>query len=233
MAIIGNSLSASNSQLTGSTAEQDRQKLEEDLNQFLTLLTTQLQNQDPLDPMDANEFTAQLVAFAGVEQAIHTNANLETLIGLNTNTQVADMVSYIGNAITALGDQVPLEDGAAQFTYTLGSNAKEVTVQITNEAGQIVYTADGESTAGTHAIVWDGKTNSGQQMADGVYNIIVSPLDNEGSLMDVATTITGRVTGAGSEDGKITLSMGTILVNQEDVIAVQEYTVPTLDGATE
>ncbi|MGB0683091.1 MAG: flagellar hook assembly protein FlgD [Magnetovibrionaceae bacterium] len=230
MPIIGNSLSATQSNATGTQATQDQQQLEEDLNQFLTLLVTQLQNQDPLDPMDANEFTAQLVAFAGVEQAIHTNSNLETLIGLNQNTQIADMVNYIGNAITAVGDELPLEDGVAQFTYTLDTNAEATTVSIAGPDGTIYYSVDGNTSAGTHAVVWDGKTNGGQQLDDGAYQLIVSPINADREPMDVTTTVTGKVTGAGSENGNVTLSMGSIVVDQADVLAVQEYNVPQLDA---
>lgn len=78
---------------TKATLAQD--KLEKDLNQFLNLLVTQLQNQDPLEPLDANEFTAQLVQFASVEQQIYQNSNLEKLVGMQQTSQVGSMVNYL------------------------------------------------------------------------------------------------------------------------------------------
>ncbi|HZZ11369.1 MAG TPA: flagellar hook capping FlgD N-terminal domain-containing protein, partial [Paraburkholderia sp.] len=75
------------------------QQLAGNFDTFLTLLTTQLQNQDPLSPMDSTQFTQQLVAFSGVEQQINTNNNLQSLIALNQSQQAASAVSYIGHSV--------------------------------------------------------------------------------------------------------------------------------------
>ena len=103
-------------------------KLQEDLNRFLNLLVTQLKNQDPLDPMDANEFTSQLVSFANVEQQIHQNANLEELIKLQQSSQIASIVDYIGTRIEATTKHTVLEDGKAEFSYSMDENASDVTI---------------------------------------------------------------------------------------------------------
>ncbi|MGB1540522.1 MAG: flagellar hook assembly protein FlgD, partial [Rickettsiales bacterium] len=87
-----------------SKANQARSKLSGDFDTFLLLLTTQLQNQDPIEPLDTNEFTAQLVQFANVEQAIDTNSNLETMISMQQGTQINNAVNYIGNFVEAKGN---------------------------------------------------------------------------------------------------------------------------------
>ena len=118
MALIGDSLTSSNV-LDGSQSAASKAKLDEDLNKFLSLLVTQLQNQDPLDPMDATEFTSQLVQFASVEQQIFQNSNLEKLLQLQETNQVSNLVDLIGNTVEAESRRMPLENGKAQFTYTI------------------------------------------------------------------------------------------------------------------
>ena len=116
--------------LEGSRSAASEAKLEEDLNRFLTLLVTQLQNQDPLDPLDANEFTSQLVQFAGVEQQIFQNANLEKLLALQETNQISSLVDFIGTTVEAEGNELPLENGLAEFTYTMPTSANTATIPV-------------------------------------------------------------------------------------------------------
>ena len=101
---------------TGTSSQVASKNLSADMNTFLTLLTTQLKYQDPLDPMDTAEFTNQLVQYSSVEQAIHTNSNLETLLSLNIANLGAQAVSYMGKVAQVLGDVMPLEGGKAKAT---------------------------------------------------------------------------------------------------------------------
>ncbi len=208
---------AADSQSVGS-----KEQLNEDLNRFLKLLITQLQNQDPLEPMDATEFTSQLVQFAGVEQQINANANLEKLLQLQQTSQISSMVGFIGNAVEAAGNTVYLEDGVAESTYTLDVNADDITITVRNAAGLTVYTVDGEPGAGTHDFVWDGKDKNGLAQPDGAYTIIVSALDREDNLLDVSQTVSGRINGAGAEDGVVSLFMGDVVIPMDNVISVKE-----------
>ena len=127
--ILGGINSTSNA-VAGTQSADDQARLEEDLNQFLTLLVTQLENQDPLDPMDSTEFTSQLVQFASVEQQIKQNTNLEQLVGLQQNNQISSMVNFIDKLVEVEGQSIPLEDGQAEFTYTLPVNAKSASIII-------------------------------------------------------------------------------------------------------
>lgn len=197
-------------------------RLNEELNRFLILLVTQLQNQDPLDPMDASEFTSQLVQFASVEQQIYQNANLEKLLSLHQTSQIATMVDFIGNTIEAAGSGLPLENAKAELSYTLDVNAAEVTIVIQNSADLTVFTSEGETNAGRHSFTWNGMNGSGMQQPDGDYTLTVNALDRDGGLLDVAQTIFGRVTGAGVEDGKVSLFLGGVVISMDDVISIKE-----------
>jgi len=203
-------------------AGQSQAKLNDELNRFLNLLITQLKNQDPLDPMDANEFTSQLVQFASVEQQIYQNANLEKLLNISQTSQVATMVDFIGTTIEAKGSELQLDNAKGKFTYELEVKANEVNIAVRNSSGLTVFTTEGETATGKHTFEWDGRDNSGNQMADGPYTVIVSAQDREGNLQDVAQTTFGRVTGAGADDGKVSLFMGKVTVFMDDVLAVEE-----------
>jgi flagellar basal-body rod modification protein FlgD len=222
---------SSSTAIAGGKAATDQQKLDDDLNRFLSLLITQLQNQDPLDPLDANEFTSQLVQFAGVEQQIYQNANLEKLVAGQQNTQVAAMVSYLGTTIEAVGNTVNLENGKAAMTYELGENASKTIIAVKDASGQVVVIADGETTAGRHGIEWDGLDSEGAPMPDGPYTVEVSAMRPDGSFIDVNTTMIGRVTGATIEDNNVLLSVGAVNVPMESVLRIEE-TQKTDDGET-
>ena len=199
-----------------------QEQLNEDLNRFLKLLITQLKNQDPLEPMDATEFTSQLVQFAGVEQQINANANLEKLLKLQQTSQISSMVGFIGNAVEAVGNTAYLEDDVAESTYTLDVNADNITITVRNSAGLTVFTAPGEPGVGTHDFVWDGKDKNGLAQPDGAYTIIVSALDREDNLLDVSQTVSGKINGASAEDGIVSLFMGDVVIPMDNVISVKE-----------
>ena len=201
---------------------QAQKKMEEDLNQFLNLLVTQLQNQDPLEPLDANEFTAQLVQFASVEQQIYQNSNLEKILGMQQSSQTASMVSYLGTTIEAKGQMLPLENSQAKFTYEIGLEVQETTITIQDDTGRTVFTTTGEHDAGKHGGIWDGKDSSGTQVPDGIYSLTVTAKGRDGTLKDVQHTTFGTVTGASAADGNVRLSMGNANVLMDDVIKVEK-----------
>ena len=199
-----------------------QKKLDEDLNRFLTLLITQLENQDPLDPMDASEFTSQLVQFASVEQQISQNSNLEKLLNVTQTSQVGDMVSFIGTEIEYSGDLFELEGELAKFTYTLDSKAAKVDIAVRDQSGRTVFNAVGENDIGTHGFVWDGTGNSGLPQPDGPYTLIVSAIGPDGEIQGVKKTVFGQVSGAGAEDGVVSLFIHGITVPLDQVLSVSE-----------
>ena len=220
--LIGNSLASSNL-IEGTKSSESSDKLEEELGRFLNLLVTQLKNQDPLDPLDANEFTSQLVAFAGVEQQIFANANLEKLLKLEQTNQISALVDFIGSTVEATGRTVPLQDGQAEIGYTMPFSANTATLTITNSAGLTVFQGDADTSSGKHVFAWDGKNKSGILQPDGAYNVLISGLDFSGNLLEITQTVFGRVTGAGVEGGLANLFLGDdITIAQDTVLAVKE-----------
>jgi len=111
-------------------------KLAQDFDQFLVLLTTQLQFQDPLDPLDSSQFTEQLVSFTQVEQSITTNKNLEALISQTQTAAMSNAVGYLGTEVTIETDRSGLRDGVAKWEYGLQTNAEETTISILDSTGQ-------------------------------------------------------------------------------------------------
>lgn len=213
-------LSAAASADTSTKAGQAQAKMEEDLNQFLNLLVTQLQNQDPLEPLDANEFTAQLVQFASVEQQIYQNSNLEKMLEMQKTSQTGTMVSYIGRRIEASTTDMPLMGGLASGSYEHTKTADEVIINIQDKLGDIVFTAPGKTEIGKHGFNWDGIDMNGVQLPDGEYSVTVTAKDKAGDLQDVIQTSYGQVTGVSTEDGKVNLSMFGVDVSLDDVLAV-------------
>src|SRR6201996_1325219 len=111
-------------------------QLSSNFSTFLTLLTTQLKNQDPTSPMDSNQFTQQLVQFSQVEQQIDTNTNLKSLIAQGTSQAASYATSYLGKNVSVTNGNASLAAGSANWSYTLGATAASSTLTVTNSAGK-------------------------------------------------------------------------------------------------
>lgn len=158
---------------------------------FLTLLTTQLQNQNPLDPLDTNQFTQQLVQFAGVEQQLKSNDQLKSLIEIEKSAQATQALIYVGNTVAVDGSTTQL-DGSATWNLKApkGTNA---TVTITNSTGQTVYSGKFTLTNGNSSFVWDGKGNDGTQYPAGDYKMTATGTDSSGKNVAIASEVQGVV----------------------------------------
>ncbi len=206
----------------GSTGIAGAQSLAETFDNFLVLLTEQLKNQDPLSPMESNEFTSQLVEFTGAEQAVLTNNKLDSLIKLQNSNQLNSVVAYIGKTITANSLALNLDENGANIKYSLGANADNTEIRIIDEDGNTVVTLDGETSGGTHEITWDGKNSEGEQMKEGVYGFLVVAKDANGDAVQTTQGIVGKVTGVESDNGTLLLAIGKVVVPLEQVSSVQE-----------
>ncbi len=206
-----------------STTKTASQNLSADMNTFLTLLTTQLKYQDPLDPMDTAEFTNQLVQYSSVEQAIQTNEKLDSLLSMNIANLGAQAVSYIGKVAQVLGNVMPLEGGKAKATYTLDKNVVSTTIVVKDMNGNIVYSEQGKVTSGTHEFTWDGKDSNGNQLEDGAYKIEVSTKVASGeTAASVVTTVFGRVTGVASDSSGVYVGLGdAVTAGLGDILTVR------------
>jgi flagellar basal-body rod modification protein FlgD len=214
------STSATNTS-TDSTSPGDASILGSNLNTFLTLLTTQLQNQDPTAPMDTNQFTQQLVEFSGVEQQINTNNKLKTLITLQTSTEAMAALPMVGKTIQYSESTAPLSNGQASFTYTLPTTAAAANLAIEDAGGNIVYATTAATSAGAHSFVWNGQTFSGATAPDGAYSLVVQAADATGKAITATVTSSGTVDGVSVSNDVPTFDVGGIAVPMSELLTVQ------------
>jgi len=185
-------------------------QLSGNFNTFLTLLTTQLQNQDPLSPMDSSQFTQQLVEFSQVEQQINTNDNLKSLISLSQNQSNAFAMNFLGKSVVLSNGEASLTGGAANWTYGLNSASSATQLSVTNSAGKVVYTAPGETASGVHEFVWNGTDSNGNQLPDGAYTLSVSTTNSDGSSVTTSVASKGTVSGIDFSGSVPQLVIGSI-----------------------
>ena len=197
---------------------------------FLTLLTAQLKNQDPLSPMDSNQFTEQLTQMTGVEQQLLTNDLLTSLLAAQTGGGLNGASTYIGKDATAAWAVTKLDDGKANWSYELGSSASEVSLSVLDSTGKTVWTGPApDRTTGTHDFVWNGKTTAGGQLPDGgVYTLKVTAKNGTATVASQVLT-TGRVTGVEMYDGVPYLTIGNSIVPVSAVIGLDEHVANATD----
>ena len=188
--------------------------------QFLTLLTTQLRNQNPLDPLDTNQFTQQLVQFAGVEQQLKQNETLTALLAVSKATTGASAIGFVGQTVTADGAATQLKDGKAEWKLN-ASKGGTGTITIKDAKGNVVYSGTKTLTAGDQTYSWDGKTSTGSAAADGEYSITVEGTDVSGAAITVKTEVTGKVDGIDFSTTVPTLLIGSIKVSLDKVKSVK------------
>ena len=183
--------STTSTNTTTTTASTTTPGIADNFQTFLTLLTTQLQHQNPLDPLDTNQFTAQLVQFAGVEQQLKSNDQLKSLIDIEKSAQATQALIYVGNTVAVDGSTQQF-DGSA--TWNLKA-AKDTTaaITITNSSGQTVYSGNFQLNQGNGSFVWDGKGNDGTQWPAGAYKLTATGKDTTGKDVAIATEIQGVV----------------------------------------
>ncbi len=204
------------SALTGSS-----RSIAENFNTFLSLLTTQLKNQNPLDPLDTNQFTQQMVQFTSVEQQLQTNEFLKTLTASAQNASNTEAVSFIGKQITAAGANAELSNGSASWQYSLNRSASNTTITIRDSNGAIVHTDETSLAGGTGTFTWDGKDDAGNQLPNGNYSITINARDSNGSYVPVTTQISGTVEGVDLSGTSPVLIVGGAQVNLSSVLSVQ------------
>ncbi|WP_417686589.1 flagellar hook assembly protein FlgD [Roseibium sp.] len=186
---------------------------------FLSLLTTQIQNQDPLDPLDSAEYTNQLVQYSAVEQSIQTNAYLEELVAAMESSQASSYVSYLGSKVTASGATAMLSDGEAAWSYSIAEEASG-TVEITNSSGAVVYSGDVTLAKGSGTYTWDGVGESGAASPEGAYTVKFKLTDNSGNTESVTTKVSGVVDQVDLSTGSAFLRVGDVKIPVSSVTSV-------------
>ena len=206
---------------TGTTEQPNAMKqLSGNFSTFLTLLTTQLKNQDPTSPMDSNDFTQQLVMYSQVEQQIGTNDNLKTLIAQGTSNAAAMTTGYLGKKVSITNGNASLTNGSATWTYNLESTAASNQITISDSRGRIVYAGTGQTAAGNNTFTWDGKDNNGNQHADGAYKLTITATDSNGNTIDSSVASAGTVTQIDMTGATPQLVVGNMEVGLGDIAAV-------------
>ncbi len=194
----------------------------EDLNTFLDILTTQLQNQDPTEPMDAQEFTKQLVQFAGIEKQIQTNQKMDDLIAINEQSQVSYALGFLGKNVEFASSYLNVEDSHGEFLFDLEENADRVKIEIYTGDGTVVYNEELENlSAGGHGATWDGLGNNNVQQDDGVYSLRVTAYNEDNDSIATEIRSIGRVDQVVPGEEGTFLTIGPLQIDPTRVISVR------------
>jgi flagellar basal-body rod modification protein FlgD len=196
--------------------------LADDFDSFLKILTAQLRSQDPLAPLDANQFTQQLVQFSAVEQAIKTNASLAELVAQGRAEPLGRGLDLLGAEVVAAGATVRLGDGEpARFHYRVAEPAAALMLRIRDEAGNVVWQGSGAGSVGLHEVAWRGVDAAGRRLPDGHYRLEAEATGAGGAPVAIETTISGRVDGIELAGERLLLSIEGALVAMDAVRTVR------------
>lgn len=194
----------SNLSSTAAASSTASTQLTADYESFLKLLTAQVANQDPLEPMDSTTFVSQLAQLSQVEQSIQTNANLEQInVRLAAAGALSD-IQLIGHEVTLATDTIELRDGSASFEFELNEPAQTVTARIMTEDGTVVRTLSGLNTSAdtAHAVTWDGYDNQGLLVPDAVFKVAIDAVDAEDKAISASTYASTEVEELTFETGQ-------------------------------
>jgi len=222
-----NSSSSSNSASSASSSSSSSSavsaSVQSEYNTFLTILTTELQNQDPTSPLDTNQFTSQLVQFSSLEQNLQTNSYLQQLVAAQSSGQVSGALGYLGHTVQATGDSFTLNGTSSDtptLSYSLASTAKTAVMNIVNSSGQTVRQISVPTGSGEHSETFDGNDTSGDALPAGSYTFKVVATDAKGNAIAATTYETGEVTGIDTTNGTVNLHMGSLTVPASNVVQV-------------
>lgn len=219
MASVG---SASDSQVIAQKNAAASTQLNQNFDDFLRMLTTQLQNQDPLSPMDTAQFTNQLVMFSQVEQQLRSNDTLGKILAMQTLNMTALGVSFIGKNVEVTGDTFQHSSGNVSMSYDMQDGVTASTIRVVDADGNTVYSQDADKIPGHHEFVWNGLDNQGQPAPAGTYTFEVSAQADNTSL-NITTYVPGRVTSLESaDDGTLLLNVSGQKVPLTDVRKISE-----------
>ncbi|MEJ0016070.1 MAG: flagellar hook assembly protein FlgD [Acetobacteraceae bacterium] len=193
--------------------------LSANFNDFLKLLMTQLQHQDPTSPLDTNQFTSELVQFSSVEQQINTNTSLTKLIQLTQSGELIQASAMTGKHITAESDHVPLQNGKGTIQFTAPA-AEPVGIAIYSDTGNKLRDVTLAATKGSNTWTWDGTDASGRTLPDGSYKVALAGANADGTTAALPFTVVGTATGVRSQSNGVQLQMGALSVDFDKVRSV-------------
>ncbi|UFZ04730.1 flagellar biosynthesis protein FlgD [Bradyrhizobium ontarionense] len=219
MTVSATSSSTATTSSTSSSSASSRTSLSS--TDFLKLLVSELQNQDPLNATSVTDFINQMTSYANFTEQQSTNSSMSSLAGSFSSLVTLNSVNYIGHTVEAKTDTAVLSNGSATFGYSLSSAASNVSVAIKDSSGNTVWTGTGTGNKGANTITWNGADSSGNQLSDGgQYTISVTATDTAGNSVLNYTTITGTVTGIDTSTSTPTLTVGGVPVSASNIIGV-------------
>lgn len=208
---------------SGTTGADARSSISGTFDTFLTLLTTQLQYQDPIDPLNTDEFTNQLVQFSQVEQQISSNDKLDALLNQSGFNQVSFAASLTGKAAEVRGSDLAFNGQTPiGFGYEMPPGATSATLSIRDERGTIVYSTGAEITSGRHPFTWDGQSLDGSTAPAGTYSISVTGPDSEGNTLFASTSVVRLVTGVDLSGDAILVETADGSFDLNDILAIRD-----------
>jgi flagellar basal-body rod modification protein FlgD len=218
------SIAAVNTTYTDSTQTYESSASSISVDDFYTLLTAELQNQDPTDPIDTTELIQQTVSYTQLERLDTISNNIETMLLYQQSINNSSAVSFIGKTVTANNDQLSISEGSTgDITFELAEDASDVTVSIYNSDGELVRVIDGGALSeGEHTLEWDACDNDGNELTDGTYTFAVSAVDESGEAVTSTTLTTAVVSGISYEDGIAYLELGNFSVPLGSVIEIYD-----------
>jgi flagellar basal-body rod modification protein FlgD len=182
---------------------------------FLSLLMTQLQNQDPSSPMDTNQFTSELVEFSSVEQQINTNSSLTQLIQLTQSGDMLNSAAMVGHQVEVTSDSLPLQNSSGTANFTTAT-AEPVTITVANANGAVIKSENVQSVAGSNSWTWNGVGDNGTTYLDGAYSIAITTSAG-GTATAVPFTVVGTATAVTNSGGTLDVSLGGLQVPFSDI----------------
>ena len=182
--------------------------------EFFTLLTTQLKNQDPMSPMDSNEMTRQVFAINQVEQQLETNRILDEIKKTFSSVQSSNYLNYIGKIVSYPGSEVMVENGVGLFNYDIGEEAASAVIQIHDKnTGSLVHSQNVPFSMGSHSFQWQRP----EHLQDGMYKFTVLPYKNDDELAKFRTYASGKVGAVLSDKGEYFFDVNGQTVSTNDV----------------
>lgn len=215
-------LASALSSVGNTSSATDRGTIASNFDTFLQLLTTQLRNQNPTEPIDTNEFTQQLVQFTEVEQSVKTNENLEALAQLSAANAITGSVSYIGKTVSLDGKTATLNNGNASWSFDSPESSSNTTFTIKNSSGQVVYSETRGIEEGVSDFNWNGRTSTGAFAPNGDYTLSINATNSQGGTINVSTSATGVVDGVDMSGAEPVLLVGSREVKISDILSVRQ-----------
>lgn len=237
MSSIQAALTQTKNEFSQALSQQKGSNLDKD--SFMLLLVTQFQYQDPLNPMEDQEFIAQMAQFSSLEQMMNLNTSMDSLVDATNNQQMINATSYIGKLVTVSGNAIgKITDGStgettvSTFRYAFGDNVVKGTLSVKDANGNTIYTEDlaGKQAGTTFEFNWNGQTGGGMPAPDGVYTVTLSAFNSKGEAVLSDQVVDATVTGVVNQDGKVYLGMdgGQLL----ELANVRQVSTPKVVAST-